>query len=47
MVVETAQYCSDENRKALVRAEGSLNGIDYLEVLGPACSVPVRVSCWH
>src|SRR5712691_9983369 len=36
MVVEMAQYCSDENRKALVRAEGSLNGIDYLEVLDQA-----------
>jgi hypothetical protein len=34
--METALYCSDENRKALVRAEGSLNGIDYLEVLDQA-----------
>jgi hypothetical protein len=36
MVLQTAQYCSDETRKTLVRAEGSLNGIDYLEVLDQA-----------
>jgi len=29
-------YCPDETRKALVRAEGSLNGIDYVEVLDQA-----------
>jgi hypothetical protein len=33
MVMETQLYCPDETRKAVVRAEGSLNGIDYLEVL--------------
>ncbi|HEY3057557.1 MAG TPA: putative baseplate assembly protein [Chloroflexota bacterium] len=29
-------YCPDETRKALVRADGSLNGIDYVEVLDQA-----------
>ncbi|MGH2367092.1 MAG: putative baseplate assembly protein [Chloroflexota bacterium] len=31
--MNTQLYCPDETRKALVRAEGVLNGIDYLEVL--------------
>ena len=30
---QSGLYCPDENRKAIIRAAGVLNGIDYLEVL--------------
>jgi hypothetical protein len=36
MLFDSPLYCPDETRKALVRAQGALNGIDYLEVLDQA-----------
>src|SRR4029078_9023055 len=33
MIVDSPLFCPDDVRKALVRAQGSLNGIDYLELL--------------
>jgi len=43
-------YCPDETRKAMARAGGAINGIDFLEVLddeAPAGSVPQRTLLAH
>ena len=43
-------YCPDENRKALIAAEGTINAIDFLEVLdddAPANSPPQRTLLVH
>lgn len=48
--MNTQLYCPDETRKARVRAETTLNGIDYLEVLdddAPAGSPPQRTLLVH
>jgi hypothetical protein len=48
--MDTQLYCPDETRKALVREAGTLNGIDFLEVLdhdAPAGSPPQQTLLVH